>query len=85
MDAVIDQALLDLLRPLVREIVRQEVKRAKLEWRWQPVARAAELLGITEHAARQRVLRGQLPGRKVEGRVYVDMESLDRMISGRLQ
>lgn len=82
---MIDQALLELLRPLVREIVREEVKRAKLEWRWQPVARAAELLGISERAARTRVLRGQLPGKRVEGRVYVDMEKLDRQIGGRLQ
>lgn len=77
-------ALVDLLRPLVREIVREEVKRAKLEWRWQPVGRAAELLGISEQAARRRVLRGQLPGRRVEGRVYVDMEKLDREIAATL-
>jgi len=82
---MIDQALLDLLRPLVRQLVREEVKRAKLEWRWVPVARAAELLGISEAAARRRVLRGQLPGKRVEGRVYVDMERLDRQIGGRLQ
>jgi hypothetical protein len=78
---MIDDALVELLRPLVRQLVKEEVKRAKLEWRWQPVARAAELLGITEEAARRRVLRGQLPGRRVEGRVYVDMAELDRQIA----
>lgn len=82
---MIEEHLIELLRPLIREAVREEVKRAKLQWRWQPVARAAELLGISERAARTRVLRGQLPGRRVEGRVYVDMEQLDRQIEGRLQ
>lgn len=78
---MIDDALLELLRPLVRQLVKEEVERAKLQWRWQPVSRAAELLGISEHAARQRVQRGQLPGKRVEGRVYIDMADLDAQIS----
>lgn len=76
----LEASLHDSLRPLVRQLVREEVKRTKLEWRWQPVARAAELLGISEGAARRRVTRGQLPGKRVEGRVYVDMEKLDQQI-----
>jgi len=85
MTGQVEQALLELLRPLVRQEVRREVERAKLQWRWQPVARAAELLGISEHAVRQRVLRGQLVGKKEHGRVYVDMEALDNRIEGRLR
>lgn len=81
---MIDQALIELLRPLVHEIVREEVERARLEWRWQPAARAAELLGISEEAVRRRVARGQLPGKTVERRVYVNMEELDRRL-GRLR
>lgn len=77
---MVDEALLELLRPLVRELVAKEVKRAKLEWRWQPVARVAELLDISEEAVRKRVQRGQIPGRRVEGRVYVDMVELDAQI-----
>jgi hypothetical protein len=83
--AELDEALLDLLRPLVREVVREEVERAQLGWRWVPASRAAELLGISENAVRRRVARGQLPGSTVDRRVYVDMESLDRQLGGRLR
>jgi len=77
---VLDDDLIELLRPLVREIVREEVERARFAWRWQPAYRAAELLGISEDAVRRRVRRGQLPGRTVERRVYVDMEALDHQL-----
>jgi len=76
----IDQALIELLRPLVRQLVREEVERAKLQWRWLPVKRAAEQYGITEAAMRQRVKSGSAPGKTVDGRVYVDMLSLDQRI-----
>jgi Helix-turn-helix domain len=79
---MIDEALTELIRPLVRQIVREEIRRAQTQRRYLPVKKAAEEMGISEAAARQRVRRGQLPGRNVEGRVYVDMESLDRVIAG---
>jgi hypothetical protein len=81
---VIDEALLELLRPLVREIVRDEVNRAKLGLRWVPVKKAAEEFGISEAAMRQRVKSGAVPGKKVDGRVYVDMLAHDERI-GRLR
>jgi hypothetical protein len=81
---MIDEALLELLRPLVLELVQEEVKRAKLGMRWVPVKKAAELLGISEPALRQRVKAGSVPGKNVEGRVYVDMLALDEQI-GRLR
>lgn len=81
---MIDEALLDLLRPLVHELVREEVARAKMQMRWVPLKRAAEQLGISEAALRQRVKAGSVPGKNVEGRVYVDMLGLDEQI-GRLR
>lgn len=79
----LEAELLELLRPLVRRLVREEVKRAKLEQRWVPVKKAAELLDLTEVAVRSRVRRDQLPGRNVNGKVFVDMEEFDRRM-GRL-
>jgi hypothetical protein len=80
----IDEALIELLRPLVRDLVREEVERAKLGLRWVPVKKAAEQLGISEAALRQRVKAGSVPGKNVEGRVYVDMLEHDHRI-GRLR
>jgi hypothetical protein len=77
---VLDEALLELLRPLVRDLVREEVERAKLGLRWVPVKKAAEQLGLSEAALRQRVKAGTVPGKNVEGRVYVDMLEHDRRI-----
>jgi hypothetical protein len=80
-DDMIEDALIETLRPLVRALVQEEVERAKLQWRWWPVERVAELLGITPKAVRHRVLRGQMPGKNVNGRVFVDMLEYDRQIS----
>lgn len=73
-------ALLDTLLPSLRRVVREEVARAGLEWRWRTPKQAGELLGISEEAVRQRVLRGQLPAAKLEGRIYVDVHALDALI-----
>ena len=43
-------------------------------------AQAGELLGISAAAVRQRVVRGQLPARKLEGRLYLDVNDLDLAI-----
>lgn len=77
---MLDEALIELLRPLVKQLVHDEVERARMEWRWQPAARVAELLGISEDAVRHRVRKGQLPGKTVDRRVYVDMQELDRQL-----
>ena len=78
---MIEQELIELITPLVRDLVREEVKRAKLGLRWVPVKKAAEELGITENALRQRVLAGTVPGKKVDGRVYVDMLAHDERLT----
>jgi DNA-directed RNA polymerase specialized sigma24 family protein len=68
------------LEPLLRRLVREEVERAKLQWRWRSVKQAAELLGLSEHAVHIRCARGQLPCRKLDGRLYIDMLELDRLL-----
>lgn len=40
------------------------------------------LLGVSAAAIRQRVLRGQLPARRLEGRLYLDINDLDAAIEG---
>ena len=41
------------------------------------IAQAAEYLGISQMALRKRIQRGQLKAEKVDGRVYVVLNSLD--------
>ena len=79
-DESIAAALVAALEPLVSQIVREEVARAEHEWRWRTPAQAGELLGISAAAVRQRVVRGQLPARRLEGRVYLDFNDLDLAI-----
>jgi excisionase family DNA binding protein len=73
-------ALVDLLRPIVREVVREEVERAKLQWRWLSVRQAAELLDTTPSGIYKRVQRGQLPVKHVGSKVLIDMEMLDHQL-----
>jgi hypothetical protein len=72
--------IFDALLPSLRRIVREEVARAELQWRWRTPKEAGALLGISEQAVRQRVLRGQLPGERYQGRVYIDIRNLDALI-----
>jgi hypothetical protein len=76
----IAEALHQALEPLVRQIVKEELGRRDREWRWLTTEQTGELLGITVDAVRQRYWRKQLPGRKVEGRLYFDVADLDRLI-----
>ena len=74
------EALVAVIAPRIRQVVQEEVARAGLEWRWRTPKQAGELLGISEEAVRQRVRRGQLPGYRLEGRVYLDIKDLDALI-----
>jgi hypothetical protein len=76
----LNESIGEALEPLLRRLVREEVERAKLQWRWRSVRQAAELLDLTEKAIQLRCWRGQLPCRKLDGRLYVDMLELDRQI-----
>lgn len=78
---MIDEALLDLLRPLVREIVRDELRRQRDEWRWASVEQAAERLDLTKPAIYMRVHRKQLPARRLDGKLYIDMRAVDVLIA----
>jgi hypothetical protein len=73
-------AILDALLPSLRRMVRDEVVRAEVEWRWRTAEQAGELLGVSGAAVRQRVRRGQLPGHRFDGRVYLDVRDLDNLI-----
>jgi hypothetical protein len=77
---VIEEALIETLEPLVRRVVKEELDRRDREWRWLTAEQAGELLDITADAVRQRYWRKQLPGRKVEGRLYFDVADLDKLI-----
>ena len=74
------EALVAVIAPRIRQVVQEEVARAGLEWRWRTPKQAGELLGISAAAVRQRVLRGQLPASKLEGRIYVAVHALDALI-----
>lgn len=74
------ESLIELLRPVIREVVRDELRRERESWRWASVRQAAERLDVSEHAIHQRVSRGQLPHRKLEGRVYIDMKAVDQRL-----
>ena len=74
------EALVAVIAPRMRQVVREEVARAGLEWRWRSAKEAGALLGISEAAVRQRVLRGQLPAAKLKGRIYLDVHDLDAAI-----
>jgi hypothetical protein len=73
-------ALAEALGPTLRRLVREELARARLEWRWRTPEEAGELLGISAAAIRQRVARGHLQARKLEGRLYLDIKDLDSEI-----
>lgn len=78
---MIDEALVELLRPLVREVVREEVGREeRYRWRWASVRQAAEILDMSEEAVRMRVKRDQLPSVLLDGRRYVDLVEVDRQM-----
>jgi excisionase family DNA binding protein len=82
----LSESFSQLLEALVRRVVREEMRRAELEWRWRTTPQAAALLGISDAAVRQRVRRKQLPAYRLDGRVYFDARELDALIrAGRLQ
>jgi hypothetical protein len=77
---ILTAAIEEVLTPLVRRLMREEAARVQLEWRWQTPEQAGALLGISAAAVRQRVARGHLPARKLEGRLYIDVNDLDLAI-----
>jgi hypothetical protein len=76
----LQESISEALEPLVRRLVRDEVERARMQWRWRSVRQAAEILDLSENAIRIRCSKQQLPCRKLDGRLYIDMVELDRQL-----
>jgi hypothetical protein len=70
---MIDEALIELLRPLIREVVREELERRD-EQRWLRVPEASRKLGLTRKAVYHRVSRGQLGAQRIGRTLYVDTQ-----------
>lgn len=77
---MLEDELRRLLEPLISELVKTELDLRDRQWHWLTAEQVGELLGITAGAVRTRYWRGQLPGRKVEGRLYFDVVDVDRLI-----
>jgi hypothetical protein len=75
-------AVADALEPLIRRLVREELKLLLEEQSptWLTVAQAATRIGIGESAVRERIRRGLLEGRKWHGRWYVRSADIDLAI-----
>jgi len=76
----LDQALTETLKPLVKQMVEEEVERSGFRWSWMSPSQAGELLGISASAVRKRVREGRLPARIEDGRIYVDMRAYDQQL-----
>lgn len=77
---MIEEALQEVLRPLVREEVQRALRKERERWRWASVRQAAERLDMSEQAIYTRIHRGQIPSKKLDGRVYIDMNAVDSLI-----
>jgi Helix-turn-helix domain len=75
--------LVQTLHPVIRGIVREEVRVVVEERlpRWLTVEQASERIGIGPSAVRERIRRGLLPARKWQARWYVDSDEIDRCIA----
>jgi len=72
---------MELLRPLVKEMVEVEVERAaSFRWSWVTVQQAARLTGLSAAAIRNRVREGSIPHRREEGRILIDMKAWDEQM-----
>jgi DNA-directed RNA polymerase specialized sigma24 family protein len=84
----LDESLRELIQPIVDEAVerklREEIQRLQPPHRWLTIVQAAERFGIQEAAVRQRIRRGQLASRMLDGRRYVDIEEHDRRLDEQL-
>lgn len=78
-------ALTEALRPLVVEVVEQEIDRRldRLERgtapRWLTLEQAAGRLGCSRDAVRMRARRGRLEHRYQGRRLYVSADAVDRL------
>ena len=74
----------EVLTPLVRRLVLEELRVAVLEAgpKWLTTEQAAARIGISSSGVRERIRRGDLPARKWDGRHYVAAAWIDGAIDG---
>jgi hypothetical protein len=72
----------DVVRAIERLIVERVRGALDADGRfgWVTLDHAAQLLGTTADALRKRIERGTLPARKFEGRWFIEVAVLDRLI-----
>jgi len=64
----------------VREVVYEAIESEKLRWRWLTVKQASKALGLSEAAIYQRCRKNQLPHKRLDGRMFIDMEALEAQL-----
>jgi excisionase family DNA binding protein len=77
-------ALLELLQPELRRLMREEIRNINIDDlapRWLTVRQAAERIGIGPSAVRERIRQGSIPARKWEGRLYIEASAIDEAVA----
>lgn len=77
---VIIQIVDERMEAQAEALVQRELARVQPPRRWGTVAQASAHLGISQEAVRARIKRGHLDSRRLDGRIYVDMESFERRL-----
>jgi len=78
----VDEALVELLTPLVRRLVQDELAKEPTRRGWVSPKKAAEILGLPVATVYQRAQRGKLPSRHVGRNLYIDLDALDATLGG---
>jgi hypothetical protein len=77
--AAFSPEVVDAIERLVAERVHRELA-DRHEFEWVTLDRAGELLGITADGVYRKITKGTLDGRKFDGRWFVNLSELDRVI-----
>jgi excisionase family DNA binding protein len=79
----IASALVAALKPLIRDIARDELRtlRSESSPRYLTTEQAAARIGIGASAIRERIRKGVLPAHRWEGRLYVESDAIDEAIA----
>jgi hypothetical protein len=79
---MIEAALVELLAPLMRRMIREELAQQATKQGWVSPKKAAEILGLPVGVVYQRARRGKLPSRHVGRNLYIDLDALDATLGG---
>lgn len=74
---MIEEALIEILRPALRELIAEELEKP---WPWRTPEQVAVLLDISPEAVRARLRRQQIPGHYHHGRWFVDLREFDEQL-----